>query len=80
MARSIRGAVTEENLKSVRCGAEERGLGEGGEWIRSRGSLEGGERGSKALATGFTPVESRHLSLRTCFSKNVRFSTERRRA
>lgn len=57
-------------------------MGEGGEWIRSRGgSLEGGgERGSKALATGFTPVESRHLSLRTCFSKNVRFSTGRRRA
>lgn len=58
--------------------------GEGGERIRSRGSLErgtpwgGGERGSKALATGFTPVESRHLSVRTCFSKNVRFSTEKR--
>lgn len=48
MARSIRGAVTEENLKSV--GRERRsggwGLEEGGEWIRSRGgSLEGGAAG-----------------------------------
>lgn len=80
--------MTEENLKSVRRGSRSgdwgAGEGEGGERIRSRGSLErgtpwgGGERGSKALATGFTPVESRHLSVRTCFSKNVRFSTEKR--
>lgn len=61
------------------------GAGAGGGWRVDKkpwklGRWGGGERGSKALATGFTPVESRHLSLRTCFSKNVRFSTERRRA
>lgn len=49
---------------------------EGGEWIRRRRSLEPfGERGLEALATGFIPVESRHVSVRTSFSKNVRFSS-----
>lgn len=80
MARSIRGAVTEENLKSVRRERRSGGWGRVDKKPWKLGRWGGGERGSKALATGFTPVESRHLSLRTCFSKNVRFSTERRRA
>lgn len=47
---------------------------EGGEWIRRRRSLEPfGERGLEALATGFTPVESRHVSVRTSFSKTSVF-------
>lgn len=58
-----------------------KGAGQGGKWIRSHGSLgrlcgaagRRGARGAKALATGFTPVESRHLSFVRAFRKTFAF-------